>query len=508
MSNSLDLYNDLLEKLEGLARRILNILAGKPPSVQDLWQFEIDLAKFQLEQQWTINAEREFREQVNARLKKVCRAKEAGWEVQRQQLQNELQQNKVRVSIYSHAYDIARKLGDTLAWIFLDRMHIMARKRDSSMPSADTHRVPEGHGFQGMLAIAEVLYNAGAGFPILHDITSCLRVGDITFYAPNCDPLTIEVKTRLKGHQGDRMILGVEFYCVSTPAEDARWDTVTARIPQEVVVSHDITVDNHTLQQPPAMEEGLQRQLDRMARVTAWQAAQDGKPFQFGERAIGIVRHLTSEQNMHYYDILQELIRDAKSQGFAWRTVDDAFVYTALYNETPLWLLENAQFIPEHRMEDYQRANISIAFPEPEANKNFAGVYDVFDNPPFVWTFFLYPLPADTIIDMMWRRLHIIVTVNLGKLVAALQSIGLDARLPKNKQEFDELFLPVSADIPLPDGTRSYAVFKGLQCYGAQMIHEFLSLRGFIKLVSSTAELTIEQVRKGEVYDNILKSAQ
>jgi hypothetical protein len=133
MDNSVDLYYHLLERLESFARCILE---GKLRSVQDMWQFEIDLATFQLEQQRAMNAERKHREAVNTQLKEVCRAKKEGWEVQRQRYQNELQQNKDRVNMYSHAYDIARRLGDTLAWIFLDRMQITSRSRDPSMPSS------------------------------------------------------------------------------------------------------------------------------------------------------------------------------------------------------------------------------------------------------------------------------------------------------------------------------------------------------------------------------------
>jgi hypothetical protein len=365
---------------------------------------------------------------------------------------------------------------------------------------AAAHRVPEGHGLQGMLAIAEMLCKAGAGYPILHDITSCLRVGDITFYTPDSDPLTVEVKTRLKGYQSDHRVLEVAVYCVSTPSEDTRWNAILAQMPQEIVVPEDMSVNDQMIQEPQAMEEGLQRQMERMAEIAARQTAQDGEPLRLGERNVYIVQHLTSEQSMHHYDILQELTRDAKAQGFAWRTVDDAFVYTAVYRDTPLWLQEGEQIIPEQRVEDYQRANISIAF--PAAAKNFACIYDVFNSPPFVRPFFLYPLPVDIVMDMMWKRPQIIVTINLGKLVAALQAVGVNARLPTNKQESAKLFLPVSLEIPLPDGRKAYGRLRNLQYYGAQITHEFLSLQGFAKLITSTVEVTAEQVIKEGVFDN------
>ncbi len=500
MDNSLDLYHNLLERLESLSRCILE---RKLRTVQELWQFEFDLLKFQLEQQRAMNAEKKHRREINARLKEVCRAKQAGWEVQRQQCQNELEQNKLRVNIYSHAFDLARKLGDTLAWIFLDRLQITSRTRDSSMPSSDVHRIPEGHGLQGMLAIAEILGNAGAGLPILHDITNCLRIGDLTFFRPNGSPLTIEVKTKFKGYQGDKMALVVKVHSVGTSIEDAQWDALYAHIPtKEIVVPQDID-EYEAVQASQLMEEELRRQLERMERITVWQSAEDGKLFQLGERTVGITDRLVPEVNMQHYDILQELVHDAKAQGFAWRAVDDAFVYTAFYKDTPLWLLENQQIIPEQSIPGYQEANFSIAFPEPEKEKNIVLVYNIFKNPPFVRPFFTYPLPAEAIIDLMWQRMQVYVTINLGKLVAALQSANLHSRLPKNKQEQDELFIPVSVEIPLPNGHTIYGRIVGLQYYVAQLIHEFISLEGFVSLISHMAEVTAEQAKKQEVYDKI-----
>jgi hypothetical protein len=503
MDDSIDLYTLLLESLEDLARRILE---GKLHSVQDMWQFEIDLVRFQLEQQRAMNVEEERKDEVNARLEEVCRAKESGWEILRQQCQDELEHSKKRFSIYSHAHAIARKLGDTLAWLFFDNLQITSRSRDSSMPSPHVHKVPEGHGLQGILAIAEMLCKAGAGLPILHDITSCLRTGDITFYSPGDDPLTIEVKTRLKGYQGDRMILETKIYCASTPAEDAKWNALAALVPQEISRPQnmqDVTVVDPAFQQPLAMKEKLKRQLGRMAKATALQVVRDGGLLRLGERELAIVKNHNSEQSMHHYDILQELTRDAKSKGFACRSVDDAFVYIAMYRESPLNLLESQQIVLEQWMiEDYQHAGISIAFPEADKNFIFPGA-GIFKSPSFVPPFFLYPLPPDIIIDLMWKRLEVVVLINLGKLVAVLQSVGLNARLPKNTQEFEELFLPLSTEILLPDGRKIHGQFVNLQYYGEQIAHEFLSLQGFVDRISAMAEVTVEQAGKEEVYNHI-----
>ena len=66
MDNSLDLHHNLFGRLESLSRCILERKLG---TVQDVWQFEIDLMKFQIEQQRAINTERKNRRDINARLK-------------------------------------------------------------------------------------------------------------------------------------------------------------------------------------------------------------------------------------------------------------------------------------------------------------------------------------------------------------------------------------------------------------------------------------------------------
>ena len=90
----------------------------------------------------------------------------------------------------------ARRLGDALAWVLLglDRQYIYPLARNNPVP------IPmDVHGSRGVQAIAEALAGAEWGFPLLHDITDCLRIGDLTFVRPTAEHTTIEVKTRLVG---------------------------------------------------------------------------------------------------------------------------------------------------------------------------------------------------------------------------------------------------------------------------------------------------------------------
>ena len=102
--------------------------------------------------------------------------------------------------------------------------------------------------------------------------------------------------------------------------------------------------------------------------------------------------------------------------------------------------------------------------------------------------------------------MQIYVTINLGKLVDALQAVNIDAKFPKNEQELDKLSIPIFVEIPLPNGQNFYGQIKGIQHYTAQVIYEFLSLQGFVNLISHMIEMTTEQAKKQGIYDKILLS--
>ena len=104
---------------------------------------------------------------------------------------------------------------------------------------------------------------------------------------------------------------------------------------------------------------------------------------------------------------------------------------------------------------------------------------------PIVNPYFLrvVGIPAEQIIDLMWGRLAIIVFVNLGKVVEALRNSEINARLPHDKKEFSELFIPILQKISLPDGKHA-EVQLGSGILGARLAYEYLSLQGFVGLVS------------------------
>ena len=49
-------------------------------------------------------------------------------------------------------------------------------------------------------------------------------------------------------------------------------------------------IDNYQMaHEPDAIEEELRRQLEKLGRISTWQSAKDGEPFQLGERMFLII---------------------------------------------------------------------------------------------------------------------------------------------------------------------------------------------------------------------------
>jgi hypothetical protein len=91
-----------------------------------------------------------------------------------------------------------RCVGDALAWrVFgFDRRHIIARCRNQS-PGLMGRNV----GLQTELEYVERVWRDDAKFALLHDLTNCLRIGDLTVFADD-GPKTLEIKASAKAKTG------------------------------------------------------------------------------------------------------------------------------------------------------------------------------------------------------------------------------------------------------------------------------------------------------------------
>jgi hypothetical protein len=230
----------------------------------------------------------------------------------------------------------------------------------------------------------------------------------------------------------------------------------------------------------------IRKQLDRMSHARAWQAAQPNEILTIGG-ALGFSVELPDQADDMHWDVVKELVHRAKVEGYASRVVDDAFLYVALYDDVPLTWPPSAPRSEAwwDRMRDDLIAS-GIFYPDPEQNALWFGSTEhevEGEYQPYIFPFFLFGLPVETVIDLLWRRLVIIVFVNLGRLVEALRAAGLDARLPADDGELHRDGIPISATIDGADGVWMSLTLGGMYRYTQRIFDRFLSLDGYVRLI-------------------------
>lgn len=490
-----DQYTRLLNELEKIAYFLLK---SEFSTIQELWQFELDIINYQSALQEAIAKEQTLQQEVKRKKTVILDSKPEDWKAQLQQCAIEVKQADDRIKINQHAYQLSRQVGDAFAWVLLSDWLIPLTKQPSKHTN-DGHRLPKEHGLKGMLAIGEGLCNAGAGFPILHDITNCLCTGDITFYSPDKEHITIEVKTHFKGQEEGLINLDVEVHlaALADSALAEKWQAINNRLPKfpSLVSPEREKQDTHSLPRQP--EGRLKRQIERMRQARIWQSVSPHQTVKLDERNTIIGIDSTQTEKTYHWEIVRDLVNKARADGIASCAVDNAFVYIAFYNDIPL----SYPWSPQDVIQDLVRSSNSlvadtrsILYSEAEREKN--NLWLSASTPPSgSLPFLLYPLPIEVIMDILWGRLTLSVIVNQGKVVAALEEIGLSVKVPRSEEEFHKSFLPIFIVRKLGNHTIKVELHQ-LHTVGLKMMHEFLSLQGFVGCVSEFVEGAEEQARK------------
>jgi hypothetical protein len=493
MESCEELYFRLLNELEKLARLLIEV---NFTSIQELWQIEIDLINYQSALQQAIDNEQARQREVKGKKVGIVSTRPEGWIALLQQLDAEAKQAGDRIKTYQHAYQLSRRLGDAFAWALLGDWLVPLTKKPSE-PTHDGHGLPREHGLKGILAIAESLCAAGAGFPILHDMTNCLCTGDITFYSPDGNHTTIEVKTHLKEQSGGLLKLDVEthFPALLNSNEADKWRAIHDHIPKLPSPVFTDEIDEQVAARPRRqLDRRLKRQFERMRQAKIWQSMPTRQMFELDDRHKGISIDHQQDAKTYNWEIVLDPALKARANGIASCAVENAFVYTAIYENCPLtypWL-QGLTRNPIQSSDSVTADTLSILYPISEKEKNRLWV-PVGVPPSDTLPFFLYPLPTDVIIDIMWGRLAIAVVANLGKIVAALEAIGLDAKVPESKKEFEQFFLFISTTRSLANNQFVKMELHQMHTIGLKMIFEFLSLQGFVRLVSEMVQATEAQ---------------
>ena len=420
----------LMRRLDSL---VLRLLAHRFKTAEGFWRIELDLLKLQRDTQAAIT-----------------RAKgDHSTEGRHELLQ------------FQGTLWHAKRFGDALAWL------LFKQERRRLYPLSENSRVPvlqEGHGARGLIAAASAL-SERLGFPLLHDITDLLRVGDITFFRKDEPPSTVEVKTTIVDSKTKGRLTTINYSVTAVwPADDQ---------PPKVV------------QRPPGRPKQaamttkrFQRQLERMTRARAMGVAQVGKTTVIGGQPTLILEARSTDSSEHW-PLLRRLVRRARQTGYACGVADGATLYAVLYSATgPTTELEGMKQLPSDLLAS------GFLFSEPDRNSILVSTLPDprGDGPHRYLPYYLYPLPRTAIVEMLHGRLVIISILNEGKVAAALQEAGFHVGELTGGPN-----LKVSCELQTKRG-RYRAELPGINDSIREMIMEARPLAYVVSIATSLAE--------------------
>jgi hypothetical protein len=439
-----------LRTLERLATALLRADFG---GSYGLWQIQLDLLKVQRDIQRAITELKPRAKREKSLRPDLTALREARWH--------------------------ARHLGDAYAWLLLglDRRVIYPLALNQPVPIP-----PDDHGNRGMVAAAEGLANSGWGFPLLHDITDILRIGDITFIKPDDKRRfrTVEVKTQLNDE-------------LSVDDGKVQYDyTVTLLVAGEdlpdgeLAPAHDVPSDEDASR--PPRRRAKTRALRQVERLDAARARQQLRPGTVGRvGGESVISVLAEVQHAGHWDVVRRVARRARRTGYASEAVEEAFVYAAMYNPD--------RIDPKADDDNFRQVALDLAasnilFRErPE--RNSLVVYSIphaQDAAHLHLPYYLYPLPRSTIIDMLHGRMVLFNLVNSGKVVDALETRGFEVSLPHERNDLGNGSLIASAAFVADDGGEYRADLHNLGLTLNEMVMEFQAIDYFIAAAEAMRE--------------------
>jgi hypothetical protein len=427
--------DELLDRLEPL---VVRFLAHRWRSPRTLWRLQLDLLRLQRDVQAAISVAKKDR--TAAGRSRIGELRQVMWH--------------------------ARRFGDALAWTFFrnDRRVIDPLTYNARVPV-----LPDGHGSRGLVAAAEAL-SPRFGFPLLHDITDVLRVGDITFFKPEERPQAVEIKTSLAGSEdeGSKTVLSYN---------------VTAIWPAGGTPPSDVPLRRIAADRKP-VNARVGRQLARMTRALALQDAPVGAPTKVDGRQTLILESKDAGERSDHWALLRRMIRRARRTGYASAVADGAVMYVAFYSPTGL---DSPDQLMGRVPADLLASGIFL--PDPKKNSLYVlGMPDpTHDGPHRYRPYYLYPFPRPWVVDILRGRLVILALFNPGRVAEALEAVGVRADDGKGNA-YLRAFAEVEAD------SSKFLVELPLGDNITEMVMEARTLAGLVAVADTLVTALREQL--------------
>jgi hypothetical protein len=371
----------------------------------------------------------------------------------------------------------SRRIGDGVAW------QVLVHDRQTLAALANSARVPissvEDDGARGVFAAAESFLNNKVGIPVVHDITNCLRIGDLTLNALNSNERqfhTLEVK--------------------SSRISETRVDDGTTQIQLGVWMTGTETIEllerqapvgeaGLPLQVPPPRREDrrLAKQVDRMTEAKRRRTASLNEIHDFGGNLTYVTK--STQEAHHHWPQLRKAIRSARKSGYSYFSIDGFVGYAIFYNADRISEDDVCRgSLPGDVMNsiwhDRLRDRNSITVSQIPCKE---GVAYAADTMPF--TVFEIPLRAKE--ELVSGKLMISTVANYGRYEEAARELGYEVMMEPDTKDSRSFFL--QRHVEWPSGDRTVVEFHAPWREIVIAVHEFTGLAGALRAARSVLEL-------------------
>lgn len=310
----------------------------------------------------------------------------------------------------------ARRLGDAVAWNTLLQNRQVIQSLSDNAPVPIPTEWSDGH--RGAFEFAKNSTSREWGIPIIHDITSVLRIGDVTFMLPS-----------RSGKSSDAIFRTVELKTTRL-SESVTQDGKTAIEIQVTIIGNEplpFPQVSESEEEPPQTpvrsrrpDRRIQRQMERMDRATASKNAPLHEYTKIGEQ-YHFSLQLNDEKQPHWAE-LRRAIRAARRDGYAYFELGGFVGYSLFYNSTAV---TNDDIIASP-----MPAHVAGLMHEETRDRNSITVSHLPDDEDEEWSahvlpFFLWEIPQRAIRDILRNRLLITATYNAGWMEKLLMDAGL-----------------------------------------------------------------------------------
>jgi hypothetical protein len=377
----------------------------------------------------------------------------------------------------------ARRLGDAFAWIVLG----FDRKFIYPLGCNDPVAIPlDAHSHRGV-EVSAMSASERWGFPILHDITDCLRIGDVTFVLPGDVRSTIEVKTQVLSEEKEpdgRVRLEYQVH-IAAMAQPPQLRFAGQSLPTERADSLANHADEPSgVASRPArrIDERFERQLRRLNVARQHQDAPVGSV-----REIDGTRVVTTAVDGSAWaenaDVLQRVVRRARRNGYACEPVDDTFLYGAFYDADGLEI-DRLHLLMESLPRDLVDSGVLI---NDEPSRNSLGLYTIpaepHRGPQQYLPYYLLPIPRTAVHDILHGRMILFNLVNVGRIAEALEAEGFVVRQDGSGGAPPNGSMVIEMEVETARGARYAAEYHNPELHLTEMAMEFLPLRYLVDVI-------------------------